>query len=113
MSELPSVQLRRAVAEMNRLLGETERLGEELAQREYQYRLAAAKKILQLRDAKTSVTLIPALMKGDEEVAAIILERDLAEVRYKVAQERIQAAKKEIAVYSDEVNREWGQAKYE
>ena len=45
-------------------------------------------------------------------MAKMRLARDVAEVRYKAAQERINAVKKEISVLAEEINREWGNAKY-
>lgn len=75
---------------------------------------AEAKEILRLRAEGMSVTLIPTLAKGEENVANLRLNRDVALVRYKGAIERINAEiKKEMAVVSDELAREWTAAKYE
>ncbi|MBS5888090.1 MAG: hypothetical protein KIB08_06255 [Negativicoccus succinicivorans] len=100
------------MSRMNTLLDESERLGIQAAQAEYEYKLEEAKKTLELRDEGFPATLIPTLTKGDEKVAKMRLARDVAEVRYKSAQERINAVKKEISVLAEEINREWGNAKY-
>lgn len=104
--------MKRLMARMNALLGELEKLGIQAAKAEYEYRLEEAKKTLDLRDKGFPATLIPTLTKGDEKVAKMRLSRDVAEVRYKAAQERINAIKKEISVLAEEINREWGNAKY-
>ena len=104
--------MKRLMSRMNTLLDESERLGIQAAQAEYEYKLEEAKKTLELRDEGFPATLIPTLTKGDEKVAKMRLARDVAEVRYKSAQERINAVKKEISVLAEEINREWGNAKY-
>lgn len=110
--DTPQVTMKRLMARMNTLLDESERLGIQAAQAEYEYKLEEAKKTLELRDEKLPVTLIPTLTKGDEKVAKMRLARDVAEVRYKSAQERINAIKKEISVLAEEINREWSNSKY-
>ena len=110
--EAPQATMKRLMARMNTLLDELEKLGVQAAQAEYEYKLEEAKKTLELRDEKLPVTLIPTLTKGDGKVAKMRLSRDVAEVRYKAAQERINAIKKEISVLAEEINREWSNAKY-
>lgn len=110
--DAPQTAMKRLMARMNDLLNELEKLGIEAAQAEYNYRLEEAKKTLILRDDGFQATLIPTLTKGDEKVAKTRLTRDVAEVRYKSAQERINAVKKEISVLAEEINREWSNSKY-
>ncbi len=110
--DTPQVTMKRLTARMNGLLDEFERLGIAAAEAEYTYKCAEAKKTLILRDEGYPATLIPTLTKGDEVVAKMRLARDVAEVRYKSAQERINAVKKEISVLAEEINREWGNSKY-
>lgn len=110
--ENPQLTMKRLMSRMNSLLDELEKLGIHAAQAEYEYRVEEAKKTLVLRDDGFQTTLIPTLTKGDEKVAKMRLARDVAEVRYKSAQERINAVKKEIGVLAEEINREWGNAKY-
>lgn len=111
--EAPQSTMKRLMARMNTLLDELEKLGVQAAQAEYEYRLEEAKKTLSLRDEGFPATLIPTLTKGDESVAKMRLLRDVSEVRYKAAQERINAIKKEISVLAEEINREWSNAKYD
>lgn len=110
--ENPQLTMKRLMSRMNSLLDELEKLGIHAAQAEYEYRVEEAKKTLVLRDDGFQTTLIPTLTKGDEKVAKMRLARDVAEVRYKSAQERINAVKKEISVLAEEINREWSNSKY-
>lgn len=110
--DTPQVTMKRLTARMNGLLDEFERLGIAAAEAEYTYKCAEAKKTLILRDEGYPATLIQNLVKGDDAVAKLRLARDTAEVRYRGAQERINAVKKEIVILADEINREWGNAKY-
>jgi hypothetical protein len=63
------------IAELNE---EFKQLEIELAQAEYEYRIAKEKKILQLKAEGMQATLIPDLAKGNESVAKLMLERDTA-----------------------------------
>ena len=49
-----------------------------LAQAEYEYKIAEAKKILQLKFDKMQATLITPVAKGSEEVSKAMLARDTA-----------------------------------
>jgi hypothetical protein len=71
-------QIAKLGAELARANAEYVRQNNELAEAEAEYRIAKKKKILQLRADGMSVTLIPDLVKGDEEVAKLMLRRDLA-----------------------------------
>lgn len=57
-------------------------LGVKKAQAEKVYRVKQAEEILKLKEEKHSVTLIMELVKGNEEVAQLRLQRDIAESDY-------------------------------
>lgn len=84
--------------------------GTALAQAEREYKVAAAKKIVELRDRGYPVTVIPDLMRGDEGVSLLRFKRDCADVIYRSALEAINALKLEIRLINEQVSREWGQA---
>lgn len=84
--------------------------GTALAQAEREYKVAAAKKIVELRERGHPVTVIPDLMRGDEEVSLLRFKRDCADVIYRSALEAINALKLEIRLINEQVGREWGQA---
>ena len=84
--------------------------GTALAQAERDYKVAAAKKIVELRDRGYPVTVIPDLMRGDEEVSLLRFKRDCAETLWKSALEYIQVTKLQIRIIEAQIEREWGQA---
>ena len=60
-------------------LTEQKTLIEKAAQSEYEYRVALASKMMQLKAEGTPVTIIGDLSRGDKAVAKLKLERDIAE----------------------------------
>ena len=87
------------------------RRGEEKSKAEYEYRVALAQKILELRAEGYPATLIPDLARGDKEVAKLKLHRDIAESSHDAAKEAIQQYKIQIKTREAQVQREWGDAK--
>ena len=104
--------LNRLKHELNRFIEEYEAKGIEVAKAEHEYRLAKAKKILELRADGTSISILQDLAKGDEIVCQKPLEWNIALALYKSLHERIMATKKDIDVTNDMIQREWGAMKY-
>ena len=77
--------------------------GIDYAQAERDYRVALAKKILLLRDAKVPVTIINDLARGDEEVAEKKFERDCAEALYESVQQAIFTLRLQLKIARQEV----------
>lgn len=109
----PTITLVKLRQELRQLVTELESAGVKAAQAERTYRINAAKAMLLLKQDGVPVTLIMELVKGDERVAEYRFNRDVADVRYKTTQERINAVKREITIVSEQINREWGNTKYE
>lgn len=61
------------------------KLAEDKANAESAYRIKLAQTIAELRDKGLSITLIPDLARGNEEVSLLKLKRDLAEDVFKSA----------------------------
>lgn len=95
---------------LDRAVRELRGRGTALAQAEREYKVAAAKKILKLREQGYPVTIIPDVMRGDEEVSLLRFKRDCADVVYRSALEAINALKLEIRIVNEQVSREMGQA---
>lgn len=57
------------------------------------------------------VTLIDKVIYGEEEVANLRFERDVAEAVYKANQESINVLKLNLRILEGTLQREWGQAK--
>jgi len=73
-------------------------LGLNKAQTEKAYRVKKSQQILLLKLEKYPVTLIMELVKGNEEVAQLRLERDIAESSYYVALDAINNLRSEIEI---------------
>ena len=71
----------------------------EYSENERDYKIALQKKILELKTSGMSVTLIPDLARGSEEVAELKFKRDLSERKYEVAKETIRTLRTVASVY--------------
>lgn len=79
--------------------------GLEEANAEHDYRIERMQQTLKEQEKGTPATLIKAIVDG--KTADTRFKRDKARVFYKTAQEKINATKKQIDTYNDEVKREW------
>lgn len=104
-----SIALINELNEMQTKLSEGVRLmaryGREFAQKEHDYKIALAQAALTRRASDMPVTLIDKVVYGD--VAKQRLERDLAEVMYKTAQENINATKLRLRLIQAQIDKEW------
>lgn len=91
-------------------LAELGKRGRDSANAEQTYRIALAKKILVERDKGVPVTIISDICRGDEEIAKLKFERDVAEVSYSAAMEAINIYKLAIRTLDEQINREWNRA---
>ena len=82
--------------------------GRSFAEAERDYKIALAKKILEMRDKGTPVTIISDLCRGEKEIARLRFERDCAEVVYKSALEAINSYKLQLRLLDAQLQREWG-----
>lgn len=96
--------------ERGELAQEIDRLrdaGMQLARNEAEYKKALAKFIAMRRAENVPVTIIGDLARGNEEIANLRMQRDMSDVLYKVAQERINAIKLELRILQNQWEREW------
>ena len=80
--------------------------GYKKAQAEQNYRVALAKEILTNRDKGVPVTIISDICRGNEEIAKLKLERDIAETLYDTAQQKIYSTKLELQIVENQLNAE-------
>ncbi len=110
MIEKTGIELLDTRAEIVRQLNQAKlkhiQRGIELAKAERNYRIAKAKKILELRAEGHPVTIVLDLARGDKKVADLAYARDCAKVRYTSLLEAIQILKKELAVVETEIENE-------
>jgi len=81
--------------------------GQAYAQAEHDYRVALAGKMLADRANGIPATIMGDICRGDRAIAKLKLERDIAEVVYKSANEAIQSYKLQIRVLESQIEREW------
>ena len=96
---------------LSKAITELKNRGQDLAQAERDYRVALQKEIIRLRTDNTSVTLTSDLARGNEEVAGLKYQRDLADVLYKSASEAINVYKLQVRLLEEQIKREWGNCK--
>ena len=77
---------------LDRAVTEAKERGRVLAKCEHDYRVAKAKYILQQRTEGTPVTILADLAKGEENIARLCMERDIAQTLYDLSLIHISAA---------------------
>ena len=95
---------------LDRAVSELRGRGTALAEAEREYKVAAAKKTLELRDKGVPVTIIGDLVRGDDDVSLLRLKRDAADVMYRSALEYINVQKLQLRLLDERIRREYGQA---
>lgn len=80
------------------------------AQAEQSYRVALAKEMLKLKAEKYPATLIQDIVRGNEEVARLRLDRDIAESAYYTAISAMDNLKLEIETLRSQLT--WLRAEY-
>lgn len=95
---------------LDRAVTEAKERGRVLAKCEHDYRVAKAKYILQQRTEGTPVTILADLAKGEENIARLCMERDIAQTLYDSSKEAINSYKLQIRIVQEQIQREWNQA---
>ena len=103
---MPNVDTVEIIQELNNLNKRLSNAYKEMYQQaklyseaERAYKVANAKKILELNDGGQKATLILDLARGDEGVAELRFQRDLAKGRYETAKESIKSMRTSLTVY--------------
>lgn len=87
--------------------------GTEFATAERDYKKRLREEALKLKADGMAVTLIDKVVYGVPEVAELRFKRDVCEAVYQANQESINVLKLNIRIIESQLNREWGQAKYD
>lgn len=85
----------------------------DLAQKEYLYRMALSKRLTELRAEGQAVTHLADIARGEEKIAKLRFDRDIAKGLYDSSQEAINIYKIRLRVLENQYAREWGQAKFQ
>lgn len=81
--------------------------GIDKAKAESVYRIALATEILVQRENKIPVTIISDICRGNKDIAKLKLDRDIAEVLYETAFEKIRTLKMELQLLDNQMRSEW------
>lgn len=96
---------------LNKAVVEMKKRSIDLAKKEYLYRTALSKRLVELRAEKQPVTHLADIARGEEHIAKLRLDRDIAKGLYDSSQEAINMYKIRIRVLENQYQREWGQAR--
>ncbi|MBR6688768.1 MAG: hypothetical protein IKL68_01990 [Clostridia bacterium] len=102
-----------AINELNKTLSEYKKIQKDYALKEYKYRTALSKKLVQLRAEGQAVTHLADIARGMEEIAQLRFDRDIAEGLVKSAEEGINFYKLKIRELEAQHSREWGATKFQ
>ena len=101
-------QLNQKSAMLDKALEATKERAAVCAKAETAYRTALAKAMLIEREKGTPVSIISDLCRGQEEIALLRQERDIASALYKAAREAINVYKIQTNILREQIEREWG-----
>ena len=96
---------------LDRAVKELKSRGRHKAETEHAYRMALSKRLTELRAAGQPVTHLLDIAKGEEAIARLRLERDIADSLYESAQEAINVQKLKLRILEGQLSREWGAVK--
>lgn len=94
-------------------VAEMKKRSKDLAQKEYSYRMALSKRLTELRAEGQAVTHLADIARGEEKIAKLRFDRDIAKGLYDSSQEAINIYKIRLRVLENQYAREWGQAKFQ
>lgn len=93
--------------QLNKAINILKKRGQDKAKAEHDYRIALAQEILIQRDKGTPVTVIADICRGDKAIARLKLNRDIADVLYETAFEKIRTLKMELSILDNQYRAEW------
>lgn len=96
-------EIERLRRELNDTITSLQKAGYEKAKTEYAYRVALAKEILIQRDRGLPVTIINDICRGNEEIAKLKFNRDVAETNYDATLEKLRATKIELGIVERQI----------
>ena len=93
-------------------LSEYKKLSKDYAKKEQKYRVALSQRLLKRRTEGMAVTVLNDIVKGEEDIAKLRLDRDIAEGLMKSAEKGTDFYKLYARLMEGQTSREWGQAKF-
>lgn len=96
-------EIERLRKELNDTVGKLQKAGYEKAKAEYTYRIALAKELLINKDKGLAATLNNDVSRGNEEIAKLKFNRDVAETNYEATLEKLRAIKIELGIVERQI----------
>lgn len=106
-------EVEKALKDLEKCVAEYKKYNYDYAIKEKKYRVALSQKLTELRAKGEKVTHLADIARGIPEIADLRFDRDIAEGLKKSAEEGINFYKIKVRVLEGQLQREWGQAKYE
>ena len=106
-------EVEKALKDLEKCVSEYKRYNYDYAIKERKYRIALSKKLTELRASGEKVTHLADIARGIPEIAELRFQRDIAEGLKKSSEEGINFYKIKVRTLEGQLQREWGQAKYE
>lgn len=106
-------EIEQAMKDLEKCVSEYKKYNKDYALKERKYRVLLSKRLTELRAAGEKVTHLSDIARGQEDIAQLRFERDIAEGLKKSAEEGINYYKIRIRVLEGQLNREWGQTKFQ
>lgn len=94
-------------------LSEYKNYAKDYAMKEQTYRIALSKRLMQRKSEGYSVTNLSDIVRGEEDIAKLKFERDIAEGLMKSAEKGTDFYKLYAKLMESQTAREWGQAKFQ
>lgn len=94
-------------------LSEYKNYAKDYAMKEQNYRIALSKRLMQRKSEGYSVTNLSDIVRGEEDIARLKFERDIAEGLMKSAEKGTDFYKLYAKLMESQTAREWGQAKFQ
>lgn len=91
---------------LNKAIEELKKRGQAKAKAERDYRVELSKEILKLRAEGIPVTIINDLARGNEKIAALKMQRDIAESLYESNMQYIYSCKLNIDIVHNQIQAE-------
>lgn len=102
-----------AMKALEKTLSEYKKYQKDYAEKEYYYKTALSKRLIQLRAEGQAVTHLADIARGMEDIAKLRFNRDIAEGLVRSAEEGINFYKLRIKELEAQHSREWGATKFQ
>lgn len=106
-------EIEESMNELKKTLSEYKKIQKDYALKEYKYRTALSKRLLELRAEGYAVTHLADIARGMEDIAQLRFDRDIAVGLVKSAEEGINFYKVRIRELEAQHSREWGATKFQ